>query len=120
MVFPVSGAICWRGFFAFDSCLYLFLCFTVSLLVCVFVTQADFATLGAGRGEGLGEVGRDQGIFVVFAFVCFCFMVFVALETGRDRGGTLWRFALLFVKSDEDARCNDFGLTHFSGANEVD
>ena len=69
MVFPVSGAICWRGFFAFDSCLYLFLCFTVSLLVCVFVTQADFATLGAGRGEGLGEVGRDQGI-LLFLLLC--------------------------------------------------
>ena len=52
-------------------------------------------------------------------FWVFCFWSFIVFETWGDRGGTLWRFALLFVKSDEDARCNDFGLTHFSGANEV-
>ena len=40
-------------------------------------------------------------------------------EVARDADGTLWRVALLFVKCDEDVRANDFGLTHFSGANEV-
>ncbi|CAK0847717.1 unnamed protein product [Prorocentrum cordatum] len=37
----------------------------------------------------------------------------------RDSDGTLWRGALVFVKCDEDVRANDFGLTHFSGGNEV-
>ena len=37
----------------------------------------------------------------------------------RDSDGTLWRGALVFVKCDEDVRANDFGLTHFSGRNEV-
>ncbi len=40
-------------------------------------------------------------------------------EVARDADGNLWRAALLFVKCDEDVRANDFGLTHFSGANEV-
>ena len=37
----------------------------------------------------------------------------------RDSDGTLWRAALVFVKCDEDVRANDFGMTHFSGRNEV-
>ena len=50
-----------------------------------------------------------------------------ALATGVVNGevvatnsdGTPWRFALLFVKSDEDVRSNEFKLAHFSGAIEV-
>jgi hypothetical protein len=40
-------------------------------------------------------------------------------EVARDSNGTLWRGAFLFCKSDEDVRSNDFGLTHFSGRDEV-
>ena len=51
--------------------------------------------------------------FVVFV-VCLCSLWKLAWE-----GGILWRFALLFAKSDEDARCNEFGLVHYSSAGEV-
>ena len=54
---------------------------------------------------------------------------FEALAEGRDSAGggfvslhsdgTPWRFALLFAKADEEARCNDFGLPHFAGKIEV-
>ncbi|CAK0800968.1 unnamed protein product, partial [Prorocentrum cordatum] len=37
----------------------------------------------------------------------------------RDRDGTRWGGALLFVKCDEDARANDFGLARFSACNEA-
>ena len=40
-------------------------------------------------------------------------------EVARDADGTLWTFALLFVKADEDVRANDFGLVHFGGRSEV-
>ena len=52
---------------------------------------------------------------------------FLAMRTGvvdgneiaRDSSGTLWEFAFLFMLQDEDVRCNEFGLTHYSGAHEV-
>ena len=31
----------------------------------------------------------------------------------------LWRFLLHFTKFDEEAQCNDFGITHYIGATEV-
>ncbi len=37
----------------------------------------------------------------------------------RDSDATVWRFALLFAKSDEDVRANDFGLAHFPAIDEV-
>lgn len=40
-------------------------------------------------------------------------------EIARDAEGNLWRFALLYCKSDEEARCNDFGFAHFSAAAEI-
>ena len=40
-------------------------------------------------------------------------------EVARDADGTLWTFALVFVKADEDVRANDFALVHFEGKNEA-
>ena len=58
------------------------------------VLLADLAALGEGRADGVGEAARD-------------------------RDGVLWRFAFLYVESDEAMRCNDFGFAHFSGRDEV-
>ena len=33
--------------------------------------------------------------------------------------GPPWKFVLMIVKADEEARCNMFGLTHWSGTSEV-
>ena len=33
--------------------------------------------------------------------------------------GALWRFLLLFTTCGEEARCNEFGMTHYNGADEV-
>eukprot|EP00959_Pyramimonas_sp_CCMP1952_P177472 3709781-Pyramimonas_sp.AAC.1 len=37
----------------------------------------------------------------------------------RDADGSLWKFVLMFAKADEECRCNDWGLVHFSSADEV-
>lgn len=37
----------------------------------------------------------------------------------HDARGTVWRFALLYVKCDEEVRCNEFGLAHYSAADNV-
>ena len=39
------------------------------------------------------------------------------VAVGND--GALWRFLLLFTKCDEETRCNEFGMTHYNGADEV-
>ena len=52
---------------------------------------------------------------------------FEALAGGQVNGETVaqhadgapLQFALLFAKADEDARSNEFGLTHYSGRNEM-
>ena len=44
---------------------------------------------------------------------------FTALGSGITCGGSSWSFALLFCKTDEEARCNDFGFPHFASATEV-
>ena len=51
----------------------------------------------------------------------------LALTTGVVGGspiavgdnGSLWRFLLFFTKCDEETRCNEFGMTHYNGADEV-
>ena len=37
----------------------------------------------------------------------------------EDADGVPWRFVLLFCKSDEETRCNEFGMTHYNGAQEI-
>ena len=37
----------------------------------------------------------------------------------RDVDGTVWSFALLFVKGDEEVRSNEYGLAHFGARDEV-
>ena len=40
-------------------------------------------------------------------------------EVARDVDGTVWSFALLFVKGDEEVRSNAYGLAHFGARGEV-
>ena len=74
---------------------------------------ASYVQAGGGRGDESwwGHLLAD--------FLAMGSGVVNGREVARDADGTLWRVALLFVKCDEDVRANDFGLTHFSGANEV-
>jgi hypothetical protein len=39
-------------------------------------------------------------------------------DIGLDEDATSWRFVLLFAKADEECRCNDWGLPHFSARDE--
>ena len=36
-----------------------------------------------------------------------------------DAEGTSWDFVLVFSNADAECRCNDWGLTHYSAADEV-